>query len=157
MEFLYQLYISYRIPYRTPREASYGLPREYLMTYVICSGFIKGTLTSWALGFFSYNPSIKWARIYGGNSPMLGSIFFLTKALMGLVSLSYIYICLACTYHESSKSVEAPLLNMKLFPKCSQFEKCCVRQPPEKTGSSEKKTTNFQARAHIILILTYIA
>ena len=51
MEYLYQLYISYRIPYRTPREASYRLPIEYLMTYEICSGFIKGTLTSWALGF----------------------------------------------------------------------------------------------------------
>ena len=51
MAYLYQLYISYRIPYRTPREASYRLPIEYLMTYVICSGFIKGTLTSWALGF----------------------------------------------------------------------------------------------------------
>ena len=51
MAYLYQMYISYRIFYRTPREASYRLPIEYLMTYVICSGFMKGTLTSWALGF----------------------------------------------------------------------------------------------------------
>ena len=51
MAYLYQLYISYKISYRTPREASYRLPIEYLMTYVICSGFMKGTLTSWALGF----------------------------------------------------------------------------------------------------------
>ena len=51
MAYLYQLYISYRISYRTPQEASYRFPIEYLMTYVICSGFMKRTLTSWALGF----------------------------------------------------------------------------------------------------------
>ena len=42
-------------PIEHPMECPIDCPIEYLMKhtvpYVICSGFIKGTLTSWALGF----------------------------------------------------------------------------------------------------------
>ena len=55
--------------------------------------------------FFSYNPSIKWVRIYGGNSPMLGSIFFLTKALMGSVSVCRLILG-SGLLHVDSKDTE---------------------------------------------------
>ena len=87
MAYLYQLYISYKISYRTPREASYRLPIEYLMTYVICSGFMKGTLTSWALGFSHITRPLNGLGFTEGILQCWAQYFFLTKALMGSVSV----------------------------------------------------------------------
>ena len=62
------------------------------MIYVVCSGFITGNINIMGSWVYSYNPSIKWVRIYGGNSPMLGSIFFLTRPLMGSVFICHLIL-----------------------------------------------------------------